>query len=600
VPTHVKNYRPLRLLDVLDNDKDIAYLVCTDDLTGVKPVEYCALSHCWGGTVAFQLNKENLDPLKGGFQTRILSKNFRDAIIITRQLGVRYLWIDSLCIVQNDVLEWEIQSAKMGLVYANAGCVISATASKDSSGGCFQPRTLSYNDCMLRAWGNKTLAVRATRVPLQTQGLFERLVDQAPLATRAWTFQERYLASRTLHFCNGLVLFECNTLTASEYNQSGQTHEHKPDVRWDGKLHASADISDIEKQVVKFSPARPKRHGVPKWDRMSKKQWERERETSSQWTAQQDLRAGMLEASAWLGTRGSFDFLWRFKGKSLPEKIECHNRWFDLIDQYSRRKLTFGTDKAMAIAGVAYLVQQNARLEYIDGLWKDMLPIDLLWTAAQIPHPRPARPVPSWSWISIDGNIDNPIQVDADPIRVASSHYISQPQVFRSSWRDVMPLTSEERVLRNVAQTAILKLRGHLFKLDTSASKAGNGQLFRAYLQLKCQLHLIKSAPPTNSIEIVRFQFDISDVPPLDEIYYLPVLSFKNSRLYPRTRSSNSCSDATHIHGILVRKLSSLESLVGQTDRFERVGYFSTLDPAAVEDLASWNGQTCTSQIEIM
>lgn len=600
VPTNVKNYRPLRLLDVQGGDRGFTYLVCTDELTYAGPVEYCALSHCWGGTVTFQLKKENLDALKCGFETGILSKNFRDAVTITRRLGVCYLWIDSLCIVQNDILEWEAQSKEMGLVYANARCVISATASMDSSGGCFQPRTLSYNDCILRTWGNHTLAVRAARVPLQTHGLFERLVDQAPLTTRAWTFQERYLARRTLHFCDGLVLFECNTLTASEYSQSGQVYGHQPDVRRDGKLHALADLSAIEKQVVKFSPAKPKRHGVPKWDRTSRKQWERERVVRSQWTAQQDLRAGLLEASAWLGTRGSFDFLWRFRGKSLPEKMEFHNRWFDLVGQYSGRQLSFGKDKAMAIAGVAFFVQQNVGLQYIDGIWKEMLPIDLLWTAPQISLPRPARSVPSWSWIAVDGRIENPIRVDADPIRAASKHYISQPQVYRSSWREVMPLTSEEEVLRNVAQTSVLKLRGQLFKLDTRASRATNEQLLQAYLQLKCQPQQTKSAPSNSRSEVVKFLFDTSDVPPHDEIYCLPVLSFKNSRFNSRTRVLGSSSDLTHTHGILLRKLFFPESFVGQTDRFERVGYFSTSDPAIVEALNSQTGENFTSRIEIV
>ncbi|KIM94483.1 hypothetical protein OIDMADRAFT_82724, partial [Oidiodendron maius Zn] len=71
-----------------------------------------------------------------------LTKTFQHAVQITRALKVRYLWIDSLCIVQDDDGEWESQSANMGLVYANAKCVISASASRDSNGGCFMPKDL--------------------------------------------------------------------------------------------------------------------------------------------------------------------------------------------------------------------------------------------------------------------------------------------------------------------------------------------------------------------------------------------------------------------------------------------------------------------------
>jgi hypothetical protein len=266
--------------------------------------------------VKVKLTKDNLDIVKS-IETHTLPENFRDAVVITRQLGVRYVWIDSLCIVQDDALEWEVQSTKMGLVYANARCVISATASKDSAGGCFLPRVLRYNDCK---YGNGFLVVRSLQAPTLPH-LFEFTVDKASLKQRAWAFQERYLASRTLHFCDGFVLFECNTLTASEYDKNGREYPAKPYVRSDGKLHAQSDVEDVERDVERYM-TKPFEVAV-----RSKRPyyWSKRAKVNPLYLAKQKKAAEMFEASARRGVRGAFESLWHFKGEMLEEMIEFHN-----------------------------------------------------------------------------------------------------------------------------------------------------------------------------------------------------------------------------------------------------------------------------------
>jgi hypothetical protein len=69
-----------------------------------------------------------------------LPKTFRDAIIISRNLGIEYMWIDSLCIVQDDPRDWELEAAKMGEIYSNAFLVIAASSSVDGDSGCFLER----------------------------------------------------------------------------------------------------------------------------------------------------------------------------------------------------------------------------------------------------------------------------------------------------------------------------------------------------------------------------------------------------------------------------------------------------------------------------
>lgn len=558
-----KDYLPVRLLDVQPDETEILRLLSTTELESGENISYCALSHRWGGTVNCKLTKDNINTMRS-IAIKELPQNFQDAVAITKKLGVRYIWIDSLCIVQDDADEWATQSTRMGLVYANAKCVISATASKDSTGGCFRDRILKWNDCILRQSGNKSLVVRTSRVGLTLPSLFKSWVDEAPLNSRGWTFQERYLAGRILHFCEGLVLFECNTLIAEAHNRRQQNYFIKASVQADGKLHSQRDIEQAERKEGKWSPPPPKFRGfaTSKQRRYANDSWKRRRKIRPAYTAQAEKRAAMLNASARLGPRAAFNFLWRFKGGTLLEKIEFHERWFELVRQYSMRDLSFGTDKAIAIAGVAYFVQQNTGLEYAAGLWIDMLPFNLLWVPPSDPGPRPVRSMPTWSWISVDGVITHRLGVH-EKLPNDYTYQAEEVEQFRSKWEDVTPLISDPTLLHkqtvnNLTHMATLKLVGHL-----------------------CELAMDKIEVTFDSNE----DFLGGELhPSLNGLYCLPVLSFKNPSLPPKTK-------ATQIHGILLQLKS------GFTNRFQRVGYFWTVDPEVTADLLKSEGQVSTIEI---
>lgn len=309
LPTE-KAYLPLRLIDVQEAAVSIGsvHLVSTADLQPNAHVTYCALSHCWGKSpMKVKLTRDNVNTMKS-IQVRTLPRNFRDAIAITRQLGCRYLWIDVLNIVQDDPEEWKVQAGKMGLVYANAKCVISATASEDSTGGCFRLRALNYSPCVLRASGDKLLTARTFQNLPHLPALFSALVQQAPLSMRGWTFQERYLAGRVLHFCKGFVLFECNTLMASEYEKTGQEYSVKPNIRSDGRLHSERDIEEVVRHVSQWIPS-PPWSAYSRFNRKPWQDWIRERRWNTQYDIQKEKRAAMIKESARAGVRGAFEFL---------------------------------------------------------------------------------------------------------------------------------------------------------------------------------------------------------------------------------------------------------------------------------------------------
>ena len=137
-----------------------------------------------------------------------LCKTFKDATVITKYLGLKYLWIDSLCIIQNDPEDWRRESAKMGGVYGSATINIAATSASDGTMGCFPTRPWELR-LPVRLHDQTTFGDFSLQLPYKN-------LDNEPLRCRAWTFQERFLPLRTLHFTNSQVFWECNGIVACE------------------------------------------------------------------------------------------------------------------------------------------------------------------------------------------------------------------------------------------------------------------------------------------------------------------------------------------------------------------------------------------------
>jgi len=134
-----------------------------------------------------------------------LPHTFRDAIRVTRELDKRYLWIDSLCIIQGEGGDWETESKKMEAVFKGTYCTIAATSAEDSNKG-FLNRRLEEEDSQY------------VMVPNSSQGKIYvcTLIDDFPgdveegfLNKRAWVLQEQALSRRTIHFTKRQTYWEC-------------------------------------------------------------------------------------------------------------------------------------------------------------------------------------------------------------------------------------------------------------------------------------------------------------------------------------------------------------------------------------------------------
>ena len=112
--------------------------------TGTAFVPYITLSHHWGTGEQIMLTKASLSDMSKTIDLASLSQTYQDAIAITRLLGLRYLWIDSLCIVQDSTVDWQTEAANMGDIFKFSFCTIAASSASSNSEGCFFDRGPSY------------------------------------------------------------------------------------------------------------------------------------------------------------------------------------------------------------------------------------------------------------------------------------------------------------------------------------------------------------------------------------------------------------------------------------------------------------------------
>jgi hypothetical protein len=176
--------------------------------------KYIALSHCWGepqphelqpdGTRRYCTTRSNFDDRQKGFSATGLPLTFLHAIEVARGLGVQYLWIDSLCIIQGETGNWKQESERMQDVYTSAYCTVAATSAVDSNSG-FLKRNINTNSEYLYVQDDLGRTVHVC----SDLANFDRDVEGALLNTRAWVMQERFLSSRTIHFGANQMYWEC-------------------------------------------------------------------------------------------------------------------------------------------------------------------------------------------------------------------------------------------------------------------------------------------------------------------------------------------------------------------------------------------------------
>ena len=213
-------YHPTRLIEVAPlsshSDDELHLRIADENSPGVP---YMTLSHCWGKSEFLKLTATTFQHLLDGFSgADTLSKTFQDAITICRELEVKYLWIDSLCIFQDSPEDWRYEAAQMGKVYGNSSCNIAATGASSDEEGCFRDRDVSLLQCIITSeWDNQN---NGTWEIIPTD-YWDARINRAPLNQRGWVMQERWLSPRVLHYGRDQILWECSELDACEAYPGG-------------------------------------------------------------------------------------------------------------------------------------------------------------------------------------------------------------------------------------------------------------------------------------------------------------------------------------------------------------------------------------------
>lgn len=372
---------PTRLLQISNEEPQKV----TVHLTEGRRAEYACLSYCWGNGPQVRALKSNISDLTTkGILLDELQTTVSDAVKLCKALGIHFLWVDALCIIQDDQEDWNHEATMMGDIYKGSTITLATTDTAGSSEGFlkrkgFWPRPPS----LLVNWTHGPTGIKGYlglkslgEDPISQCRPFDRFRAHSPWYDRGWTMQEWLLSPRILCISHRGTTWDCLHYTRSEYD---------PDERWTSLDNSRAGDQDYGGSALS-----------------------RDVQSSKPWLSSAMRR---LESSY-----------------SIPQDgFERSLLWADLVSNYSSRLLTEEKDKFPALAGLAQLYLETTVTAgepsptYLAGLWwyqddpspadhLSELPQGLLWIG-HVKRPSVYR-APSWSWASGDGRVRWPVSVD--------------------------------------------------------------------------------------------------------------------------------------------------------------------------------------------
>jgi len=324
-------------------------VVLIETKDSIESEKYVCLSYCWGkSSTSITTTVASYGERTSKIVESSLPKTYKDAILITRALGLRYLWIDALCIVQDDSEDWVQQSSQMHQIYASSHITIGASTGRGSDSGILNdriPTTHTIKSAVPTVDEGLSVVVYTQTAAQYMEShhsqfyVWSAQVDE-PLANRAWAFQERFLSTRIVHFTATEMVMEC-------------------------KAGIRCECSDLES-----------RH------------------------PNQTLKRFFM------GTQENKEHDNRFGTPDL------FYEWTWIIQHYTSLVLTYQTDILPALSGLARAFREKQREEddndlghYHAGLWETHFPHCLAWYAAAGSSRCEPYLAPSWSWASVKGQV---------------------------------------------------------------------------------------------------------------------------------------------------------------------------------------------------
>ncbi|KAM5360080.1 hypothetical protein ACJZ2D_013991 [Fusarium nematophilum] len=274
VPSQQASWIPTRLVEIHpgETSDDITLrLVETSSHKNCHQIkEFAALSHMWGDmTVSPPLRtfKSNLETMKKEIKLAELPLNFSHAIHVCIRLNIKYLWIDSLCIIQDSAEDWKYEAGLMHMVYQLALVTIVATSSESCHDG-FLRRDIASSPAVKIPYstgggGDQFFILYYHKRALDNNRI--HTIDLSKWNTRGWTMQERSLSTRSIHFGHAKIFFECRNCLLSEENEPEEEFATSSSVLWPrGASVSSHELDDRWENFVFTYCDRNLTHGTDK------------------------------------------------------------------------------------------------------------------------------------------------------------------------------------------------------------------------------------------------------------------------------------------------------------------------------------------------
>jgi hypothetical protein len=363
---------PTRVLEIFDLAADSTCSIRLVDGKG-RVAPFAALSYSWEGESAQMLKADSLDRFRKGFSSSELPATMRDAVVVAKRMGLRYLWIDALCIFQDDAEDFARESAKMRDIYRGALFTINGSTAGKISDGLLSDRLRPSWTCAL-PWTNRdsTTAVVQLR---SCNEMREVRVERSPINSRGWCLQENVLAQRTLWIGAPVHIFECTSGQVDEAGRSRESTERYRNKAHIGKIEREWRYARF-RQLARFI-------GIPvvvhyQWPTFGNRLYSRPR--------------AMLVRGAAVGSLQSNDTFWTY-----------YDHWREIVLIYSRRQWSQQNDTLPALSGLAIHFYRALRDDYLAGIWKHDIVRGLNWNWMPHRNYKPPQSViaPTWSWASV-------------------------------------------------------------------------------------------------------------------------------------------------------------------------------------------------------
>lgn len=339
---------PTRVVDV--SDPTNVKLIESSGMTG----RYLCLSHCWGEHQPLRTLTSNYADHLSSIPWSKIPETFQDAITLTRKLGFSYIWIDSLCIVQDDAADWEAEARKMMDIYQNCFLTIAGTSSPSSNTGLFLETQIPAEISGTTEQGDAyTYHLRPSVQHFSHSNMPGVFLQRWPLLTRAWVLQERLLAPRVIHVARPELFWECRACIDCECT----------------------------------SPTNPPPLNIGPLTNLKPNYWATANDPTKTFTTQH-----------W----------WALVELYTSLKLSFRSDTFPALSGLVKHIIASSSAPEHEASSPALYTPAS----YLAGLWRPTLPVDLLWKNnneyirhSPIPGPQPYL-APSWSWASSHRRFD--------------------------------------------------------------------------------------------------------------------------------------------------------------------------------------------------